>query len=477
MRKLISILLVVLLLVTTIACDPESGTAGNDVTFGATLSVNKAKEITGGDNDVAYVATWKYTAVKSDDGYTTGETTEEKALGDGNLGKLSLGNWTITVNGYDSKDTLIFTGTTEKPEQVVSDGKQIVVNVEPVKDAEVTFYSDFAVAVKAAEACDTITLVKDADVNTQVTLDKNLTLDLGGKTVKLTVTTTGAENQGAFELPDAEAAYSVTVKNGTINGEVSGSKTNAFTIHSNASLTLDGVDIDVKSFRGVQVHQYTSPATLNIKNKSKIKISNGAYAVSTEASKSKGDVSSEIVINIDSSTLETVGDDQDNTALLANVYSKITITDSTLSGQRQGAIIRGTGTETVTIKNSTIEATGDGTKSYTDRSSSWSVGNEVALAALVIGDAKTTETTSYDRATTVKLEDVTLSIKNNTEGGYKGEHIWVTQNSEDYKVTVSGNIKVGEGVTLKNNNKTSLNGATVTGLTCNGKAITWATEE
>ncbi len=179
MRKLISGLLVVLMLITATACDPESGTAGNDVTFGATLSVNKAKEITGEeDDDVAYITTWKYTAVKSDDGYTTGETKEETDLKDGDL-TLSLGNWTITVNGYDSKDTLIFTGTTEKPEQIVSEGKQIVVNVEPVKDVEATFYSDFAAAVKAAKAYDTITLVKDVKLTSGsgVLIDKDLTLN------------------------------------------------------------------------------------------------------------------------------------------------------------------------------------------------------------------------------------------------------------------------------------------------------------
>ncbi len=41
MRKLISILLVVLLLVTATACDPESGTAGNDVTFAVSVVTAK----------------------------------------------------------------------------------------------------------------------------------------------------------------------------------------------------------------------------------------------------------------------------------------------------------------------------------------------------------------------------------------------------------------------------------------------------
>lgn len=301
-----------------------------------------------------------------------------------------------------------------------------------------------------------------------LTISRTLTFDLNGKTFTLAVSTS-ATNKGAVELTAAggeSSAFTVVIKNGKIAGKVTGTKTNAVTVNSHAILTFDDVAMDVECMRGIQIYQYTNPAELNIKNSS-IKVNNGAYAVSTEASASAGEASKNVIINIENSTLETTGTNQDNTALLANVSSKVTIIDSTLKGNRQGAILRGTGTDTVTIKNSTIEATGNGSGSYADRTTTWSSGNEVGLASLVIGNSSSTDT-SYPRATIVTLEDVTLK----TAEGYAGKHIWVTQGGTDHKVTASGTVNVEEGVTITHND--SLNSADVSGLTCNGKAI-WTT--
>ncbi len=191
MRKLLSVLLVVLLLISATACDPESGT-GNDVTFAVSVSPDKVKDIVvkaamTSKNDeenqnVAYadVTSWKYVAVKGDDGYTTGETTEEKDLGDGDL-TLSLGYWTITVNGY-SGDTLTYTGTFKTEGAITADSK-IAVKVNPeegVKKEALACFKTLKEAVDGAADGATVTLVADAEVAEDIYITKSVTIDMAG---------------------------------------------------------------------------------------------------------------------------------------------------------------------------------------------------------------------------------------------------------------------------------------------------------
>ena len=89
-----------------------------------------------------------------------------------------------------------------------------------------TGYATIAAAVSAAQAGDTITLL--ADVTADVTISKNITLDLGGKTL----TNTGV---GKATLTVAKGA-TATVKNGSIVGGAS-----YYTIQNNGTATLEDV--------------------------------------------------------------------------------------------------------------------------------------------------------------------------------------------------------------------------------------------
>lgn len=90
-------------------------------------------------------------------------------------------------------------------------------------------YETLAAAIKAAAAGDTVTLL--ADTTEDITIDKNLTLDLGGKTLT---------NTGAGKATVSVTGGTAAVKNGNVTGGVSYYNIEV-TKGSNANLILDGV--------------------------------------------------------------------------------------------------------------------------------------------------------------------------------------------------------------------------------------------
>lgn len=90
-------------------------------------------------------------------------------------------------------------------------------------------YTTLADAITAAKDGDTVTLL--ADVSENVTINKNITLDLGDKTLT---------NTSAGEATISVTGGTVTVKNGTVIGGTSYYNIEV-TKNSNANLTLEGV--------------------------------------------------------------------------------------------------------------------------------------------------------------------------------------------------------------------------------------------
>ncbi len=96
-------------------------------------------------------------------------------------------------------------------------------------------YSTLADAIAAAEAGQTIKLCANATLDEAVTIDKNLTLDLGGKTLAVSpVTISGTAD--------------VTVKNGKITRH---SGETAFSVNDSAKFTVDGVKMDLSQTDGI----------------------------------------------------------------------------------------------------------------------------------------------------------------------------------------------------------------------------------
>ena len=294
-------------------------------------------------------------------------------------------------------------------------------------DENGTIYESISAAL--ASSAKEVTLLKDANLTEAVTLSSNRTVNLNSRTVTIT-----GEIADAFNLDAADSLYTVAFKNGTISGKTTN---NIFTLNTNASLILDAIEMNVECKRGVQFYQGSNPASLEVRNGSSITVKNGYYAVATNA---KNAETTYVSIKIDDSILKTTSDESyayhnDTTALLCNVPATLEISNSSLIGERQGAIIRGADTvHSKKISNTTVEATT--TKAdYTDtyESENWVDGNGVPLAALVIGD----NSTSYPFGTTVELDDVTLKI---SEDATQHKGIYVYQDGDDYPVVVTGFI-------------------------------------
>lgn len=135
-------------------------------------------------------------------------------------------------------------------EAYVEDG-DLWVRELPVAKIGETVYGSLADAVVAAQGGDTVTLLTDVALTEALTLDKDLTLDLGGKTVTAgAVKTTRLSNDGCYAGFVVNGSAQVAVKNGTLtsayatykDGTTSASYSSyVVLVDDTAHLTLDGV--------------------------------------------------------------------------------------------------------------------------------------------------------------------------------------------------------------------------------------------
>ena len=316
-------------------------------------------------------------------------------------------NLTTTISGTVEETTQSGEANPEAEKVVASVGGKI--------------YTSIVEALEAASSNESVILNSNASLNyINLNPDKNILIDLNDYT--LTV--------NSVLLPESknEYGYKVEIKNGYIDGVGNSS---AFTLKTGSTLILDNVKAEYKTIGPkafVYLYEGSNPATLKVKNSSLM--NKGAYAIGTNAAKSK---ETTVNVTIENSTIitETESDDQDNTAILFNVPGELKITNSTISGQRQGVIVRG---GTATISNSTIVSSGDKTSGYDYSDDSWGIGNRVPLAALVIGNR---DTAGYPNEVTVNLDNVKLSTPNDNS---KRKLMYVYQSKKDHNVTVSGTI-------------------------------------
>ena len=149
----------------------------------------------------------------NNDGYLIYDNTKQNIA-------LTYTNNTITGNVDTTKG--VYDGKTH----ALTDGVDVVIN--GVKAAQIgdVKYETLAEAIAAAKDGETVTLL--ADATEDVTIDKNITLDLGGKTL----TNTGA---GKATVTIAKGA-TATVQNGSIIGG-----TSYYNIQNNGIATFTGV--------------------------------------------------------------------------------------------------------------------------------------------------------------------------------------------------------------------------------------------
>ena len=224
----------------------------------------------------------------------------------------------------------------------------------------------------------------DLKANTQGTgeniIKKDTTIDLNGHTLT---------NDAMLASIQPAAGVSLTIENGSLDFSVTENwnKSAAY-----ISVNQEGSELVV---RNCDVVSYQSFAVIETPGNTKITIEDSdifcanSVAISTNATKS---YPCEIVIR--NSTIECGASESDgyqayendNCAVWLNVEGKLTIENSTIIGQRQGVMVRG---GEANISNTTIICKGE----YSDFTTNdkyvnggWSTGNEVPMAALVVGD-------------------------------------------------------------------------------------------
>ncbi|MBR5309681.1 MAG: hypothetical protein IKU42_00985, partial [Oscillospiraceae bacterium] len=111
------------------------------------------------------------------------------------------------------------------------------------------YYATFAAAYEAAKADETVTLVADVALAETFTIEKAITIDLGGKTV------TGADGAIVFNVKAA-----TIINNGTIKGNKSGTSSGLLDIY--ADLTMDGVTVETSKIIALRFKAGECTATL-----------------------------------------------------------------------------------------------------------------------------------------------------------------------------------------------------------------------
>lgn len=266
--------------------------------------------------------------------------------------------------------------------------------------------------------------IKYEDVNL-VSSDVNAVLDLNGRTISAVYKGTTALENGAV----------LTIKNGTFNAELVADKNNTNTsvimnAASGSRLTIDNVKFTTKNNSGLGVD---GKAVLTVKNST---VTANVYCVATNATTKDGvAINSGVTINLEKSVFIAQNETNDNCAICLNVEGMLNMTDCTVKSGRQAVLVRG---GTANISGGKIETTGEYQNGlYLD--DVWGGGNEVPLAALVIGNRSTS---AYAYPATVTLTGVEIVAGNGAPA------IYMYGNKEEHPANLTYDKVTAERVTV-----------------------------
>lgn len=255
-----------------------------------------------------------------------------------------------------------------------------------------------------------------------VSSDVNAVLDLNGRTISAVYKGTTALENGAV----------LTIKNGTFNAELAADKNNTNTTvimnaASGSRLTIDNVKFTTKNNSGLGVDDANT--VLTVKNQSTVKAN--VYCVATNAE--KDGIHSGVTINLENSAFIAESTSNDNCAICLNVEGTLNMADCTVKSGRQAVLVRG---GTANISGGKIETTGAYT---TPPNGNWGSGNEVPLAALVIGNRSTS---AYAYPATVTLTGVEIVAGNGAPA------IYMYGNKEEHPANLTCDKETAERVTV-----------------------------
>lgn len=303
-------------------------------------------------------------------------------------------------DGPDAGDDPSLPGD-ENPVVLPTDDTQLYAGAAKVAVIGTTEYETLDAALSAAENDDTITLTDNAEISFSFPEGvKTLTIDLGKNTLTLT-------NNTSILLADGK---SLTIQNGNlVSKPLENPTVTAFNIQSGSSIKLDNVTYDCT---GSALYPQGNAAKVTVIDST---ITADVYAVATNAGQTDN---YDVVIDLKDSTFQARLPSElskgDSCPVMINIPGKLTMDSCTVIGGRHGVLVRG-GTAKISNTDIQLNATYiDGKDKYLD--GNWGSGNEVPMAALVVGN----RSNAYNYPTDCTLSNVTVTATS----GYTGTYVY-----------------------------------------------------
>ena len=307
---------------------------------------------------------------------------------------------TLPGDGPDAGDAPSLPGD-ENPVVLPTDDTQLYAGAAKVAVIGTTEYETLDAALSAAENDDTITLTDNAEISFSFPEGvKTLTIDLGKNTLTLT-------NNTSILLADGK---SLTIQNGNlVSKPLENPTVTAFNIQSGSSIKLDNVTYDCT---GSALYPQGNAAKVTVIDST---ITADVYAVATNAGQTDN---YDVVIDLKDSTFQARLPSElskgDSCPVMINIPGKLTMDSCTVIGGRQGVLVRD-GTAKISNTDIQLNATYiDGKDKYLD--GNWGSGNEVPMAALVVGN----RSNAYNYPTDCTLSNVTVTATS----GYTGTYVY-----------------------------------------------------
>lgn len=362
----------------TVSDTSANGTvASASVVFGSSTS----SSFTGSDK-------LTITAGASQSSFTVDGTSATVSLsfdGDKKIADNDQATVTVKIKGTIADPVVIYTGE-GRSQPTVTGYYYTTENDIPytVVTFKTSHFSDFLVAENGISVSDVSSLAKAVLAGADVVLGSDLTVDdLAASLGTVSRVSSVIDLDGHKLINNGTAAVvidngaSLTIKNGDLVTSTTGSNA-AFYINNGSSLILNGVDYDAQD--GTALYPRGDASSVMVINSS---ISAGVYAIGTNSATVDN---YGVVITVKNSELETSTTNGDNTTVLINVDGNLNISNSVLKGDRQCLVVRA-GTALVSNTQFIFDSSFDNSSVASTRNGgTWASGNEVASAAIVVGD-------------------------------------------------------------------------------------------
>ena len=294
--------------------------------------------------------------------------------------------------------------------------------------------SSESVSTTLPEAKDGVyTLDKDVSINTIGLGNGETVYDLNGYT--LTYTGGTVQPQKGQTLTFRDSSASGTERGGTLN--LTGVEGTKAALNPQTGATVNASNIKVEC-SGSAFFPQGDAAAVNITS---CDVKADVYCVGTNAA-TTDNYGVEINLTDSTFTSNATSGNGDDCAVMINVNGTLNIDNCTISGHRQGVLVRA---GEANITNSSITTLGtyeNGTTKY--HNSAWQSGNEVPAAALTVGNYVAGAATTYTADAVVNLTNTELTAENSFPALYVDANTAYSAN-----VTITGDDTNVSGEVMK----------------------------